>query len=190
MATTRALTLTWNDNSITETAFIVQRKAGTGTWADIGSITSPLDQPNLHQAPTFTDTTFRWNSTVYSYRVVAKNTVGYGGAYPSKTVQSVSSEIAVIAAPTGLTAALVASPTRVTLTWTDNAANETGFVIQRSDNGGAFVQIATPGPRSNTGSVSFTDPAVSLGNTYQYRVAALSTAAGPSLPGRTSPPPT
>jgi len=81
-------------------------------------------------------------------------------------------------APTNLTAALQAGP-QILLTWLDNATNETGFVVERSDNGGAFVQIAAPGLRTNTGSVTYTDTAVAVGNTYQYRVNAVN-AAGPS----------
>ena len=36
-------TLSWNDNSIADTAYLVQRMNGTGTWADIGTIQVPLD---------------------------------------------------------------------------------------------------------------------------------------------------
>ena len=40
--------LTWNDNSITETDFVVQRTTDGTTWTDIGTSASPLDQPNIH----------------------------------------------------------------------------------------------------------------------------------------------
>jgi hypothetical protein len=170
------LTLTFNDNSINETAFTIQRKAGNGAWADLGTLTSPLDQPNVHGTRSFTDATFRWNSSAYAYRVVAKNTIGYGGEYPGMTVQSTSPEVAVLAAPTGLTAGLLAGPARVNLTWTDNAANETGFVIQRSLDGVVFSQVGTAPARNNTGSTSFADTTVAVGNAYVYRVAAVNTA--------------
>ena len=42
------LTLTWNDNSINETSFVVQRRRRDGTWVDLGTVLSPLDQPNTH----------------------------------------------------------------------------------------------------------------------------------------------
>ena len=75
------LTLTWNDNSINETSFVVQRKTGAGAWANLPNpVLSPLDQPNTHGTRSYTDTTFRWNSNAYAYRVVARNTIGYGGA--------------------------------------------------------------------------------------------------------------
>ena len=75
------------------------------------------------------------------------------------TVQSVSRPAAAStppAAPTNLTATLQAGP-QVSLTWTDNATNETGFVVERSTNGGAFTQIATAPARNNTGNVTYVD---------------------------------
>ena len=43
----------WNDNSITETSFVVQRTTDGTTWADVGAPSpSPLDQPNTHGHPT------------------------------------------------------------------------------------------------------------------------------------------
>ena len=167
------LTLTWNDNSINETAFVVQRNDGSG-WIDVGTVPSPLDQPNTHGTRTYTDTTFRWNNTTYSYRVVARNSVGYGGAFMSLSVQSVSAPVAAIQAPTNLAATLQAGP-QVSLTWTDNANNETGFVVQRSTDGVTFVQIGTAPARNNTGTVNFTDPTILPGTTYRYRVAAFNT---------------
>ena len=171
------LTLTWNDNSINETSFVVQRKAGAGAWADLPNpVLSPLDQPNTHGARSYTDATFRWNSNAYAYRVVARNTIGYGGEYPGMTVESISPEVAVLRAPTGLAAGILGGPVRVNLTWTDNAANETGFVIERSLDGVAFSQVGTAPARNGTGTTSFADPTVVLDTTYIYRVAAVNTA--------------
>jgi hypothetical protein len=99
------------------------------------------------------------------------------------TVQSVSATLGVNppAAPTALTAALqsTSTPPQVRLTWTDNASNETGFVIERSTNGGSFAQVGTAPARNNTGSVTFTDNTVmpaSVNVTYTYRVAAVNVA--------------
>ena len=49
---------------------------------------------------------------------------------------------AVPADPTDLVAEVL-SATQVSLTWTDNATNETGYTVERSDNGGAFAAVAT-----------------------------------------------
>ena len=77
-----------------------------------------------------------------------------------------------LSAPTGLAATLQAGP-QVGLTWTDNATNETGFVVQRSDNGGAFATIATPAANAGTGTVTYIDATVLAGNTYVYQVYAV-----------------
>ncbi len=48
------LVLNWNDNSITETSFVIQSLTWPNTWTDVGVILSPLDQPNTHQSRSFT----------------------------------------------------------------------------------------------------------------------------------------
>ncbi len=166
------LTLTWNDKSINETSFVVQRDAGAG-YVDIGTLLSPLDQPNIHELRTFADTTYNKNVS-YSYRVVAKNTIGYGGDYMGMTVQSVSAPVVVIPAPTGLILSLRAGP-MVGLSWMDNSTNETGFAIQRSTDGVTFAPLATAPAHNNIGLTSYNDATVVLGTTYFYRVAAVNT---------------
>ena len=175
------VTVTFTDNSLTETSFQLQRTADGTTWTNVGTpLASPLSVPNTSGASlVLTNSGVSGNpGPVYGYRVAAVNTVGYGGAFPSISVQSVSNTAlsgngALPAAPTNLSAVLASGP-RVNLTWTDNATNENGFVIQRSSDGGVtFTQIGTAPARNNTGNVTFADPTVVLGNTYTYRVAAV-----------------
>ncbi len=66
----------------------------------------------------------------------------------------------------------------VELTWLDNAATETGYVLQRSDSGsaGPYDVIATLA--ANT--TSYTDTAVSATTTYHYRLAAVNSVNGSS----------
>ena len=76
--------ISWNDNSINETAFVLQRSTERhhldGRRDDPAS---PLDQPNTAMAlGRITDATSNVNTT-YQYRVVAKNTIGYGGQFMS-----------------------------------------------------------------------------------------------------------
>jgi FtsP/CotA-like multicopper oxidase with cupredoxin domain len=70
------ITFTWNDNSITETAFIVQATTDNINWVAVGTVDSPLDVPNTHGVRTLTLSAFK--TTYVAYRVVAQNTVGYG----------------------------------------------------------------------------------------------------------------
>ena len=175
------VTVTFTDNSIAETSFQLQRTTDGTTWTNVGTpLASPLNVPNTMGASlALSNSGVSGNpGPVYGYRVAAVNTVGYGGAFPSMSAQSVSNTVLSgdglpLTAPTNLTATLAAGP-RVNLTWTDNATNENGFVIQRSSDGGmTFTQIGTAPARNNTGSVTFADPTVVLGNTYTYQVAAV-----------------
>ncbi len=170
----RHVQLAWNDNSINETAFVVQRNNGSG-WVDAGTVNSLLSAPNTHGRVTFTDPASYNAAAVSQYKVIAQNTIGYGGAFMSLTAQSVSQPLTVgspPAAPVNLRANLQAGP-QVRLVWTDVATNETGFIIQRSTNGAAFVQIATAPARNNTGNVNYIDTTVNAGTSYNYRVAAI-----------------
>ena len=170
----RHVQLSWSDNSINETAFVVQRNNGSG-WVDAGTVNTLLSAPNTHGTVSFTDPVSYNATSVYQYRVVAQNTIGYGGEFMSLTAQSVSQPLTIgspPAAPVNLRATLQAGP-QVRLVWTDVATNETGFIIERSTNGGAFVQIATAPARNNTGNVNYTDTTVSAGTSYNYRVAAI-----------------
>ena len=102
------------------------------------------------------------------------------------------------AAPVGLTASAV-SESQIHLSWTDNATNETGFVVARG--------LASAGPYSDVGSVAggvtnFSDAGLSPNTTYFYQVratnflgsssnsapASATTSGLPSPPGITNPP--
>ena len=76
---TQTATLTWNDNSITETAFVGQRSDDLGaTWTTVGTLPSPLDEPNIHRPGlTMNDTSaFDPATQTRYYRMVAQNTSG------------------------------------------------------------------------------------------------------------------
>ncbi|MDQ0373409.1 multicopper oxidase domain-containing protein [Cellulomonas humilata] len=169
----RRIVVTWLDNSITETDFLVQRSTDGSTWNTVGT---PRVQPlvgNDHGTRNYTDPTSNASAAAL-YRVVARNAVGYGGAFPSLTVQSTSASAAVNApaAPTGFTATLQAGP-RAALAWNDVANNETGYVVQRSTGGGAWTQLAA----LPAGARSYSDTSVTLGSAYSYRVGAVNVAA-------------
>jgi hypothetical protein len=83
------------------------------------------------------------------------------------------------AAPSGLTAS--AKKGAIALAWTDNSTNESGFNIERSSGGGAFVQVAQVGANIR----SFTHTGLSKGVTYTFRVRAFN-AGGTSAPSNTA----
>jgi hypothetical protein len=182
------VTLRWTDNSQREAGFLLQRAGNAGFTSGVRSWSFGPNQV------TYTDNTPGRNGA-YWYRVWAigpvvgdTQTVGF----PTMSADSVSNTIFVQVgtataplAPTNLTAAWQAGP-QVALTWTDNANNETGFVVERSTGVDCGLvptnnaQIATPGPSAGTGAgVTYVDKAVSAYGSYSYRVKAV-TATGSS----------
>jgi hypothetical protein len=78
--------------------------------------------------------------------------------------------------------ALAKSGTRVTLSWRDNALNETSFVVERSANGGrSWARVGQVGVNVAT----FVDASVGPRKTYKYRVRAFN-GAGPSAYSNTA----
>jgi FtsP/CotA-like multicopper oxidase with cupredoxin domain len=182
------VTVTFDDNSIAETSFQLQRTVDSTNWTNVDTLVSPLDQPNIKRTGLVLTNTGVNGNPVYGYRVAAVNAVGYGAEFASMSVQSVSQTFytgtAPTAAPTALTAVLAAGP-QVNLAWRDNATNENGFAIQRSSDGGTtFSPIATVGARNNTGNVTASDATVQAGTTYLYRVVAFN-GAGVTAPTNT-----
>jgi FtsP/CotA-like multicopper oxidase with cupredoxin domain len=173
----RRVVLNWNDNSTTETGFTVQRAVSSaGPWSTLANL--PPDSTS------YTDPIGNTNNAYY-YKVTAFNTVGdtETPGFPTLTVDSEASnvvrlgqnEILPPVAPTNLTATRI-NAGRVLVRWRDNANNETGFVLERSENSGNFTPIATVRPRFSTGIVNYSDTTVQAGNSYTYRVAAVNEA--------------
>ena len=70
--------------------------------------------------------------------------------------------------PSGLTATLDAG--NVVLSWVDNAANETGYRVERAENAGFTLNPVT----FTVGQVlTYTDTSVAPATTYFYRVLAI-----------------
>jgi hypothetical protein len=186
--------LIWTDNSIKEVQYTIQR--ATDANFTVGLASFNFNNPAATGQATFTDSTVA-RGTKYWYRVHALgSTVGDAltpgfqtmtSASSSNTVQiQVGTAPALPAAPTTLVATAQAGP-QVSLTWRDNATNETFFAVERCTGVGCtnFAQIAVPGPRNNTGNVTYVDATVAIGNTYQYRVKAVN-AGGSSLYSNTA----
>jgi len=155
------VSVAWTDNATTETGFIVQRSDNGGAFATIATLAA-LAATGLVN---YVDATAQFGNS-YVYQVAAVNG-------PSPSAFSNTADATLLSAPTGLTATLEAGP-QVALSWTDTATNETGFVIERSDNGGPFALLAAPAANPGTGSVAYLDATVQAGNTYVYQVRAVS----------------
>jgi len=185
-------TITWTDNSKNETAFVIERRvAGSGTPF---SILATIPSDRLTTGPgtgvrTYIDRIGN-TSTIFEYGVYAINVVGDtwdysnpafneilpGGGWPTLTLSSrgPSAPIVVIAAPSNLTGSAVVvnkKTARVTLTWTDNATNETGVLVQRAYDAN-FTSGVVNATIAGTTLTTFSQ-SVSRGVTFYYRVQAF-----------------
>ena len=84
-----------------------------------------------------------------------------------------------VSAPTDLVATANTNAT-ITLTWTDTAIGETGYEIQRREQGmGSWSTIVTTAPNAD---IHLDDDALTAGTTYEYRLRAVGTIEGPYTP--------
>jgi len=181
--TINAGTLSWTDNSLSETAFIVEKSQdGGATWAEVSQVERPLSDLNTTgEVLSYVDVAFAAGD---QYRVAALNVVGdtwdyanpglneiIAGGFPTVTTRSeyvyVTDVSSVPADPTNLTATLEVGP-QVSLAWQDNSNNETSFVIERSADGVVFSELAIVGVDTTT----FVDNTVQPDKTYTYQVKA------------------
>jgi transcriptional regulator CtsR len=148
--------LTWKDNADNETGFKIERKKAGGSYIEIATVGNNVTS--------YTNTKLSTNTTYY-YRVRAYNVVGDSG-YSNEARVTASPP----AAPTKLKVTTVSS-SRLRLSWTDNAGDETGFLIERKKKGGSYSQI----DRVAADTEEYTDTGLSANTTYYYRVRAYNT---------------
>jgi hypothetical protein len=150
--------LTWVDNAGNESGFRVQRQSA-GAWATIATL--PADSVTYADASTAP-------STAYAYRVIAFNADGDGA--PSNEATALT-PAAPPSPPAGLRGTPYKEPTRVVLSWTDQATTEAGFRVYRADalTPAVWVQIGT----TATNVVTFTDTTAQPKWTYVYMVTAV-----------------
>jgi C1A family cysteine protease len=155
------INLTWTDNSVNETQFMIERCTGNGCsdFTQIDTVTANVTS-YLNTGLTA--------STSYSYRVRASNGAGdsdYTNTSSAATLESPTPP----AAPTNLAATTVSS-SQINLTWIDTDNIETGFKIERCTGADCtnFAQIATVGANVT----SYANTGLSAATTYSYRVQA------------------
>ncbi len=153
--------LTWTPATGSPQGYRIERN----TTGPNGPWTTTFVVPDS-AATSYSDLTATPNTT-YWYRVFAYT---FGGDSPASNVAQVTTPGVAPAAPSNLTAAV--NNLQVTLNWTDNAANEEGFTIERATGVGpdvVWAQVATVG----VDAVSWVDTAVQEKTTYSYRVQAF-----------------
>ena len=190
------VTLSWQDNSFKEASYRIERATNAAFTAGLTTFNYVNPNAATPNTATYTDATVT-PDTIYWYRVSAvgapvgdtwvyPGSVGFptatASSVPLTTVNNVGIQVGNPPTPpippTNITAALAAGP-QVTVGWTDNANNETGFVIERcsfvapATTCNNFAQIAVAPAKKNTGNTSYVDATVTPGTSYLYQVAAI-----------------
>jgi len=124
----------------------------TNRWGDYATMT--LDPDGC---------TFWFTSEIYATTGSNWNTKFGSFAYPSCTGGGAT----VLAAPTFL-GATATSPTSVSLGWSDNATDETAYVVERATDGVTFSPLTT----LSANAVSYLDTTAAASTPYSYRVKA------------------
>ena len=157
------INLAWTDNSLAESGYRIEQSPVD----DLHFIEIAVTGPNA----TSYSATGLSEGTKYYYRVRAYNALAIS-AYSSEKNATTLWNIPV--APSGLRITSITSAT-VSLAWTDNANNETGFKVQRKQGAtGIYTQIATPG--ANVTTFTDNDSALLDGTRYYYKVCASNSA--------------
>ena len=140
--TARAISATqvvvsWQDNSLDEGQFLIERKPGectvAGTWTQIAAV--------ARNTRVFTQAGLAAN-TPYAYRVRASN--GRGNSDYSPCASARTGMAGTPNAPAGL-AATALSSSAIRLAWTDQSSNETGFRLYRKAGAAAWVLLKNLG---------------------------------------------
>jgi murein tripeptide amidase MpaA len=160
-ASSSQINLSWTDNDSSEQGFKIERCTGAecsdfAQIAAVGANVTSYANTGLSAA------------TSYSYRVRAYNAAG-DSDYSNPATAATAAVSAFPNAPTNLTATAV-SKSQINLSWTDTAANEDGFQIERCKGSTCtnFTQIATVGANVT----SYTNTGLARKTTYRYRVRA------------------
>jgi hypothetical protein len=154
-----SIQLTWTDNADFETGYKLERSV---------SQFSGFSQIALlaENQVSYTDTGLN-ASTTYYYRVRAYNANG-DSDYSNTTQATTFSVVSGPAAPSALNVNATSSSS-ISLTWSDNSNDESGFELERSTaEFSGFTLITSP----NADQTSYTDSGLTPATTYYYRIRA------------------
>ena len=164
------INLSWTTNSNNEAGFVVERSSSaSGPFSQV-AVTGP-------GVTTYMDTALVPNTTYY-YEVYATNSVG------NSAFTNVASALTPIPplTPTNAQPVTITS-TSISMTWTDNATNETGYNILRKATTAANFSLVTSLPANST---SYTDTGLSPNTSYDYHIQAYNLAGYSDFSGFTA----
>jgi len=175
--TATGITVTWTDNANNDIGYQIVRTGGAVAPTTINVTSTAAQKTATAAARTYIDTT-AVAGVNYSYSVA---TTGGSTLAPVYSAAVASNAVVALVAAPGVPTAAITNATRITLAWTDLATNETGFLIERSTDGGKTFAVVTTLARTaaamkNTNvAVSYVDNLVApiAQGSYQYRVTAV-----------------
>ena len=159
-ASSSAINLTWTDGSTNEDGFKIEQSSNGTNFTEIATVATNVTTYSAGSLPA---------ATQYFFRVRAYNTGG-NSSYTNTANATTLPIPRVPKLPSDLLAKTV-SNSQIDLSWTDNASNEDGFIIEScvgitcTD----YAQIATVGANITT----FPDMFLDRNTTYRYRVRAF-----------------
>jgi hypothetical protein len=163
-AGTSSISLTWADNSTNETSFVLMQSSSSGGIFN-KLITLPANSTS------YTDVGLGSSATYY-YKIQATNAGGNSTWSNEASAKTDTPPATIPAAPSNLITTATGTSV-INLTWTDNATNETSYVLQRSlSSGSGFVTIATL--TANT--TSYSNTGLNSSTTYYFKVQAVNSA--------------
>ncbi len=152
--------LTWTDNSSAESGYIIERHEYTSSFYVLDTVGTDVT--------TYIDSNLTFGE-YYTYRVKAYNALtesDYSNSFDFTVSNPYPNP------PSGLTATALDSAA-IALAWSDNSANETGFMIERKIGAtGSWTQMYSL-PANST---DYTDNGLTDGMLYYYRVNAFNDA--------------
>jgi uncharacterized repeat protein (TIGR01451 family) len=160
-----SVAISWTNNSSgDESGFRIERKPYGGSYAEIGTTGSGVNQ--------YADIGLS-ESVTYTYRVRAYYSANSYSSYTGE-----SSESTWPAAPTSLAGMLLSSGD-IAISWTDSSSDETKFYIYRMRNGvdGDYSYLNSV----DSPTTAYTDTDITSVVTYYYKVKAYRDSPGPDL---------
>jgi fibronectin type 3 domain-containing protein len=176
-----ALVLTWVDTSTNETGFEIERSR-QADFDNADTLTADMNQARYEDSGLTPDTR-------YYYRVRAIGDIGPSAYSQTLVVDTPALPLTAPPAASQLSAQAV-SASRITLTWTDNADNEAGFILMTSQDASTYEALFTTAENVTT----YAHEGLLPDTTYYYYVIAFNSAgeseASAVAQARTQPEPT
>lgn len=159
--TSSGIVLNWNDNGEVDLAGynIYRASSSSGPFSKLNAALRTLSD--------FTDTAAPAGATSF-YRVSAVDASGNESTFA--TISAFRPNAGDTPAAAGNATATANSPTSVTVTWSDNSTNETGFRVERRLASAQTWQVLGTAAGNAT---AFTDLTTTAGTAYAYRVIAF-----------------